>query len=81
MGAPWDDSCSIGQMYKQAAGEAMALYTNAVLQARANQILAESLTPAFLQYKLLEKWQGTPPQFMGLNSLNTLFSIPVSNTK
>jgi regulator of protease activity HflC (stomatin/prohibitin superfamily) len=53
------------QSIAKASGDAMAIYTNAVLQAKANRELAASLTPELLQYKLLEKWGGVPPQVIG----------------
>ncbi len=49
----------------QAEGDAQAILTKAKAQAAANTLLAQSLTPAFIQYQGLVKWDGRLPLFTG----------------
>jgi regulator of protease activity HflC (stomatin/prohibitin superfamily) len=49
----------------KAAGRAKAITAEAEAQARANRLLAESLTPTLVQYRLIDKWNGQMPQFSG----------------
>lgn len=49
----------------KAAGRAKAITAEAEAQARANRLLAESLTPTLVQYRLIDKWNGTMPQYSG----------------
>lgn len=49
----------------KAAGRAKAITAEAEAQARANRLLAESLTPTLVQYRLIDKWNGTMPQVSG----------------
>jgi regulator of protease activity HflC (stomatin/prohibitin superfamily) len=49
----------------KAAGRAKAITAEAEAQARANRLLAESLTPTLVQYRLIDKWNGAMPQFSG----------------
>lgn len=49
----------------KAAGRAKAILTEAEAQARANRLLAESITPTLVQYRLIEKWNGQMPQVSG----------------
>lgn len=48
-----------------AEGEALAILAKAKAQADANTLLAQSLTPALVQYAAVEKWNGHLPQFNG----------------
>lgn len=48
-----------------AEGEAQATLTRARAQAEANRQLAESLTPALIQYEQLQRWDGKLPIFSG----------------
>jgi regulator of protease activity HflC (stomatin/prohibitin superfamily) len=47
------------------AGRAKAITVEAEAQARANRILAESITPTLVQYRLVEKWNGVMPTVAG----------------
>ena len=49
----------------KAMGHAKAILAEAEAQARANRLLAESITPTLVQYKLIEKWNGQMPQVSG----------------
>lgn len=49
----------------KAAGRAKAITAEAEAQARANRLLAESLTPTLVQYRLIDKWNGAMPQYSG----------------
>ena len=49
----------------KAAGRAKAITAEAEAQARANQLLAQSLTPALVQSQMVAKWNGQMPQFSG----------------
>ncbi len=49
----------------QAEGDAQAILTKATAQAEANEMLAKSLTPVFIQYEGLVKWDGRLPLFTG----------------
>jgi len=49
----------------KAAGRAKAITAEAEAQARANRLLAESLTPTLVQYRLIDKWNGAMPQVSG----------------
>ncbi len=49
----------------KAAGRAKAITAEAEAQARANRLLAESLTPTLVQYRLIDKWNGSMPQVSG----------------
>src|SRR5262249_21694681 len=49
----------------QAEGEAQATLTRAKAQAEANKQLAQSLTPALIQYQQLQRWDGKLPVFSG----------------
>jgi hypothetical protein len=40
-------------------------------EARANEIVAKSITPTLLQWKMIEKWNGVAPTFMGGNAMPT----------
>jgi regulator of protease activity HflC (stomatin/prohibitin superfamily) len=49
----------------QAEGEAQATLVRAHAQAAANKELAQSLTPALIQYQQLQRWDGKLPLFSG----------------
>jgi regulator of protease activity HflC (stomatin/prohibitin superfamily) len=49
----------------KAEGEASATLTRAKAQAEANKDLAQSLTPALIQYQQLQRWDGKLPVFSG----------------
>lgn len=51
----------------QARGQQILI--NAESQAKANKILAESLTPEFVSYQAILKWNGKLPQFTGNSAL------------
>lgn len=57
----------------QANGQRVLI--NAESQAKANRILAESLTPEFVQYQTIQKWNGVLPQMTGSNGI-PLINIP-----
>ena len=49
----------------KAAGRAKAITAEAEAQARANELLARSITPTLVQYELTKKWDGKLPQVSG----------------
>ena len=49
----------------KAEGDAQAILTKAKAQAAANDLLAKSITPPFIQYEQLERWDGRLPLFTG----------------
>ncbi|MEP6619849.1 MAG: prohibitin family protein [bacterium] len=49
----------------KAAGRAKAITAEAEAQARANELLARSITPTLVQYQLANKWDGKLPQVSG----------------
>ena len=49
----------------KAAGRAKAITAEAEAQARANELLARSITPTLVQYELAKKWNGAMPQVTG----------------
>ena len=50
---------------EDARGEAESILRVAEAQAKANRLLAESLTPSFVQYQTIEKWDGKLPIYSG----------------
>ena len=50
---------------EDARGEAESILRVAEAQAKANRLLAESLTPSFVQYQTIEKWDGKLPVYSG----------------
>lgn len=50
---------------EDARGQAESLLKVAEAQAKANQLLANSLTPEFVQYQAITKWDGQLPKFTG----------------
>lgn len=57
-----------------AQAEAQRLLINSQAQAQANATLAKSITPEYLQYQALQKWNGILPQVTG--SATPFVSIP-----
>lgn len=53
------------QKVAQASGEAEAILTRAKAEAEANRLMTQSLTPALMEYRRLEKWDGKLPQVTG----------------
>ncbi len=49
----------------RAAGRAKAILAEAEAQARANRLLAESITPTLVQYETTKRWDGKLPQVSG----------------
>jgi regulator of protease activity HflC (stomatin/prohibitin superfamily) len=49
----------------KAAGRAKAILAEAQAQARANELLARSLTPTLVQYEMAKRWNGQMPQVSG----------------
>ena len=48
-----------------AKGEAESILVVAQEQAKANEVLAHSLTPILVSYKSIERWNGVLPQVSG----------------
>jgi len=57
------------QEVAKAEGKALAILAEAKAQSEANKILAESITPTLVYYKLVETWDGKAPQVIGSESL------------
>jgi regulator of protease activity HflC (stomatin/prohibitin superfamily) len=57
------------QRVAQAQGEADAKKLSADAEAYFNKTVAASITPAYVQYRALEKWNGTLPQMMGTGAV------------
>jgi regulator of protease activity HflC (stomatin/prohibitin superfamily) len=49
----------------KAAGHAKAILAEAEAQAKANRLLAESITPTLVTYEMAKKWNGQMPQVSG----------------
>lgn len=49
----------------KAAGRAKAITAEAEAQARANELLARSITPNLVQYEMAKRWNGQMPQVTG----------------
>ena len=49
----------------KAAGRAKAITAEAEAQARANELLARSISPTLVQYEMVKKWNGQMPQVSG----------------
>jgi regulator of protease activity HflC (stomatin/prohibitin superfamily) len=49
----------------KAAGRAKAIMAEAEAQAKANQLLAASITPTLVQYEMTKRWNGQMPQVSG----------------
>ena len=52
----------------QAKGRSESVLVEANAQAEANVVLAKSITPALIQYKAIEKWNGSLPTVSGGNT-------------
>lgn len=48
----------------EAEGTARSIFVVAEAQAKSNKVLSESLTPSFIQYQSLQKWNGVLPTTM-----------------
>ena len=59
----------------KAAGRAKAITAEAEAQARANELLARSITPTLVQYELTKKWDGKLPQVSG--SATPMIQLPM----
>ena len=59
----------------KAAGRAKAITAEAEAQARANELLARSITPTLVQYELSKKWDGKLPQVSG--GATPLIQLPI----
>lgn len=68
------------QKIAEAEGEALSILRVAQSQAEANLKLSESITPALIQYRMLEKWDGVAPRVMGGDS-GLLLSLPLEPQK
>jgi regulator of protease activity HflC (stomatin/prohibitin superfamily) len=53
------------QKVATAKGEAEAIFVVAQEQAKANEVLAHSITPILVNYKSVERWNGVLPQVAG----------------
>ena len=53
------------QKVATAKGDAEAILVVAQEQAKANEVLAHSLTPILVSYKSIERWNGVLPQVAG----------------
>jgi len=60
----------------KAAGRAKAIMAEAEAQARANQLLSQSITPTLVQYELTKKWNGQMPQVTG--NATPLLQLPTA---
>ena len=49
----------------KATGRARAILAEAEAQAKANQLLAQSITPTLVQYEMAKRWNGQMPQVSG----------------
>ena len=49
----------------RSAAKAVLAAMSTEAQARANQLLAQSITPTLVQYELTKKWNGQMPQVTG----------------
>jgi regulator of protease activity HflC (stomatin/prohibitin superfamily) len=49
----------------KAAGRAKAILAEAEAQAKANELLARSITPTLVQYEMMKRWNGQMPQVSG----------------
>jgi regulator of protease activity HflC (stomatin/prohibitin superfamily) len=49
----------------KAAGRAKAILTEAEAQAKANQLLSQSVTATLVQYEMAKRWNGQMPQVSG----------------
>jgi len=54
---------------EDARGEAESLLKVAEAQAKANRLLADSLTTEFVQYQAITKWNGELPKMTGSSAV------------
>lgn len=54
---------------KKKVATAQGDYESALLQAKANEALARSITPTLVQYELAKKWNGVTPIYSGTGSV------------
>jgi regulator of protease activity HflC (stomatin/prohibitin superfamily) len=54
---------------EEARGEAESLLKIAEAQAKANEVLAKSLTPEFVQYQAITRWDGKLPTMTGSSAI------------
>jgi regulator of protease activity HflC (stomatin/prohibitin superfamily) len=54
---------------EDARGEAESILRVADAQAKANKLLAQSLTPEFVQYQAITKWNGELPKMTGSSAV------------
>lgn len=66
------------QAKEEATGLAEAKKTEALGVAQANDSITKSLTPALLQYRALEKWDGKLPQFMSGDTQLPFITVPAA---
>jgi len=57
------------QRVAQAQGEAEAKRLSADAEAYFNKTVAASITPAYVEYKALERWRGELPRMMGAGAV------------
>jgi len=65
------------QRIAKAEGEAKSIERMATAQAEANIKVAKSLTPELVQWEMLQKWNGTPPYFIGNGGENNTPLMPL----
>ena len=61
----------------KAMGRAKAIIAEAEAQAKANRLLAESITPTLVQYELAKRWNGQMPQVA--SSAIPMIQMPAPN--
>lgn len=65
------------QEVARAEGKAQAILAEAKAQSEANKILAESLTPELVRYKMIESWDGKLPTVSGgADGVSFLMQVP-----
>ena len=70
---------SAQQEIAKAQGDAQAILVRAEAQAKANKVLAASLTPELIQNKQVEKWNGTLPTVSGGSGSGFLINLPAQS--
>ncbi|KAF6630636.1 prohibitin family protein [Paenibacillus sp. EKM208P] len=63
---------------EEAKGKADSVLIEAEGQAKANQVIRQSLTNELVQYETVKKWNGTLPQVSGSNT--PIVQLPTANT-
>ena len=63
------------QKIAEAEGKAQSILVEAKAQAEANQIIAASITPDLVRYKMLEKWSGNMPKVLGNSDIMTMVDL------